>query len=108
MGKGHYNGGSTVLGFGPTPVKAKGRTGGIGTSGAALREQRKAAAKKKKAQLDATIKANEKIVKKLGKKWAAEKGRTHHAALVADQRVKVSPLAAALKQAIPSADEAES
>ena len=77
MGKGHYLGGGTLGGFGSIS-NAKGRTGGIGTAGAALREQRRVAEKKAKRELAAKIRVNEKIAQQLGKQWAAEKGLAHY------------------------------
>lgn len=73
MGKGHYPGVSTLIGRG-TIAKAKGRSGGIGESGAALREQRRAAERKHRQEAAEKIKANEKIVREVGRQWAAEKG----------------------------------
>jgi hypothetical protein len=104
MRKGHYPGGSTLVGRG-TIVKAKGRSGGIGQSGAALREQRHIAERKRKREAAEKIKANTKLVRKLGKQWAAEKGRKQYERLALDQRVKVAPLAAALRAALEANDK---
>lgn len=104
MAKGHYRGGSTLLGRGKI-TSSKGRSGGIGLSGAAEREKRRVAAKKLRAENAAKIKVNEKIVKQLGREWAAEKGRKQYEGLVLDQRVKTSPLAAALRAATAAKDE---
>lgn len=99
MGKGHYPGGSTLIGQGAI-AKAKGRSGGIGQSGAALREQRRVAERKRKQEAAEKIKANEKIVREVGKQWAAEKGRRQYERLVLDQRANTAPLAAALRAAL--------
>lgn len=104
MGKGHYPGGSTLIGRG-TITKAKGRSGGIGQSGAALREQRRVAERKRKQEAADKIKANEKIVREVGKQWAAEKGRGHYERLVLDQRASTAPLAAALRAALEAKDK---
>jgi hypothetical protein len=99
MGKGHYLGGGSLIGFGSIS-NAKGRRGGIGVSGAALREQRRVAEKWQKRKLVAQVKANEEILKRNGEHWAAEKGRAHYDNLVKASRVKVSSLASALALAL--------
>ncbi len=81
-------------------AKAKGRSGGIGQSGAASREQRRVAERKRRQKAAEKIKANEKVVAELGKQWAAEKGRKHYERLVLDHRSDVAPLAAALRAAL--------
>jgi hypothetical protein len=104
MGKGHYPGGGTLIGRGAI-TKAKGRSGGIGQSGAALREQRRVAERKRKQEAAEKIKANEKIVRQVGKQWAAEKGERHYERLVLDQRASTAPLAAALRAALEARDK---
>ena len=99
MGKGHYLGGSSPAGFGIIN-KTKGRRGGLGTSGAALREQRRAEQQKTEEIVREKVKANEKIASQIGKEWAAEKGRKQYQELVLAQCVKKSPLAAALHTAM--------
>ena len=95
MKKGHYLGGGSLDGFG-TVSKPKGRRGGLGSSGAAVHYERQEAAKKKKLETAKTIRSNEKVVKMLGKEWAAEKGRILYGKLVKARQIKSSPLAAAL------------
>lgn len=99
MGKGHYLGGGTLIGRGSLAKEKRGGRGGLG-SGAALREQRRQELLKKRKAVSAKIKANEKLVKQIGQKWAAEKGRTHYTKLVRAERAKVSPLAEALQKAL--------
>jgi hypothetical protein len=96
--KRHYLGGSSLEGIGKVS-RARGRSGGIGESGLAIREHRKAVAVTERAKLDAKINANQKIARKLGRVWAAEKGQKVYNALVKAKRVNSSPLAAALEAA---------
>ena len=99
MGKGHYRGGGTLIGFGRVS-NAKGRTSGVGSSGAALREQRRKAEKKKRAAIAKKIAINVKLARKLGKLWEEEKNRALYEKLARDQRAKRSSLAAALHDAL--------
>lgn len=99
MGKGHYLGGGTLLGFGRVARAKSGGKGGLG-SGAALREQRREAARKKKQEAAAKIKQNEKLLKQLAKELSSAKGRALYTRLVHKERAKVSPLAQALQQAL--------
>ena len=99
MKKRHYLGGNTLWGFGPIS-KPKGRKGGFGSSGAAVHHERQEIEKKKRQETAATIRSNEKVVKKLGKEWAAEKGRALYVKFVKAKQIKTSPLAAALDLAL--------
>lgn len=75
----------------------------MGPAGAALREQRRRADKKEQ-ELARKIKANEKIVRQLGKQWAAEKGVSLYNQLAKADRVKTSSLAAALTAVLTNND----
>jgi hypothetical protein len=99
MAKGHYLGGGSLLGFG-TITKTKGRRGGIGTSGTALRAQRRVEQRETEKKAREKIKANEKIARQMSKEWTAGKGRKQYEMLVLAQCVKKSPLAAALEMAM--------
>ncbi len=103
MGKGHYLGGGTLLGCGSVSKAKSGGKGGLG-SGAALREQRRQAARKKRQETAAKIKENEKLLSRIGKDLTAAKGRAHYERLVTTQRAKISPLAEALQRAFNAAD----
>lgn len=107
MGKGHYHGGSTLIGHGDIS-KARNRSGGIGISTAAVREERRNAEKKRRRELAGEIKANQKLARKLGKKWAEQRGREQYRQLMSERRAKESPLAAALHAAIQPQGDPES
>lgn len=98
MGKGHYHGGGTLIGFGSV-AKTKGRSGGVGSSRAALREQRQLAERKKRQETAAKIKANVRLARKLGKQWNEARARARYEELVLEYRAKASPLTAALRAA---------
>lgn len=68
MSKGHYPGGSTVFGEGVI-LKAKGRSGGLGSDKTAIIAARRKIEKKHKKVIDERIAANVKAAKKLYKLW---------------------------------------
>lgn len=105
MGKGHYHGGGTLIGFGTTSRRSKGGGRGLNLSSPADQQKARLAEKKRKKAIAAKIAKNEKIVKRLSDQWLAEKGRKHYERLVAEAREKTSPLAAALRQAMRAADD---
>lgn len=101
MGKGHYLGGGTLIGFGTTTGKSTSSRRGLNlSSGPADRQRAKLAEKKRRKQVADKIAATEKVVKKLSDEWRAEKGRKQYNELVLEQRTKTSPLAAALRAAM--------
>lgn len=104
MGKKHYLGGGTLIGTGPVS-KAKGRSGGIDTTAAAVRQKQRDADKERRRKLDANIAKNQKAMRELGKGWAAEKGKRQYEELYRERRAKASPLAAALNSALKSKDK---
>jgi hypothetical protein len=77
-------------------AKAKGRSGGIGQSGVALREQRRVADRKRKQEAAEKIKTNGKIVREVGRQWL-QKGREHYERLLLNQRAGTALLVAALR-----------
>lgn len=99
MGKKRYLGGSTLVGEGRV-TKAKGRRGGIDSAGSAVREKQREADKERRRKLKAQIKKNQDVMRKLGKKWAAEKGKRQYEELYRERRAECSPLAAALRDAL--------
>lgn len=108
MGKGHYLGGHTVLGFGATS-KARGRRGGINSESPAdrqkaLNEENRRRKKRQEQKLaEATaIRNNVKLAKKLGDGWHKEKGPEHFDKGTADRRSAESALAFALRDALTS------
>ena len=106
MGKGHYHGGSTLLGFGTTRGKSKGGGRGLNLSSSPAEKQKVRLAEKKRGKAAAErLATNERLVKQLSDQWLAERGRKHDDRLVLDGREKVSPLAAALRAAQNEKDE---
>lgn len=103
MGKGHYYGGGTLGGFGTT-TSSKGRRGGINTTSVVDKQRARLAEKKRKERLADQLRTNEKLVRQLSDQWLAEKRRRHYDHLVVEGRGKVSPLAAALRNAMKAAD----
>ena len=99
MGKGNYFGGGTLIGCGPISKTKNGGKSGLG-SGAALREQRRLALRKKRLETAAKIKKNEILLGHIAKDLVAAKRRTHNEQVVAEHRIKVSPLAQALRRAL--------
>jgi hypothetical protein len=107
MGKGHYHGGGTLVGFGTTTGRSKGGGRGLNLSSSPAEKQKvRLAQKKRKKVVAEQIAANEMLVKQLSDQWLAEKGQLHYKRLVSDAREKVSPLAAALRAAMKSKEEA--
>ncbi|MXP15681.1 hypothetical protein GRI44_13070 [Altererythrobacter confluentis] len=104
MGKGHYHGGSTLIGDGAI-VKAKGRKGGVGPSGAAIRDQQRIIDKKLKVKVGKQVEENQRKMRQLGKDWAEMRGRKAYEKLVVAKQVNSSPLAAALREALEQNDE---
>lgn len=104
MGKGHYHGGGTLLGFGTTTGRSKGGGRGLNLSSPADKQKARLAEKKRRKAVADRIATNEKVVKQLSDQWLAEKGRKQYDRLVLDGREKVSPLAAALRAALNGKD----
>jgi hypothetical protein len=108
MGKGHYHGGGTLVGFGTTTGRSKGGGRGLNLSSSPAEKQKiRLAEKKRKKAVAERIAANEVLVKKLSDQWLAEKGQLHYQRLVLDEREKLSPLAAALRAALKAKEEAD-
>lgn len=105
MGKGHYHGGGTLIGFGTTRGKSKGSGRGLNLSSSPAEKQKARVAEKKRRKAAAErLATNEKLVKQLSDQWLAEKGKRHYERLALDGREKVSPLAAALRAAMKEKD----
>lgn len=105
MGKGHYLGGGTLIGFGTTTGKSTPSRRGLNLTSQVDKQRARLAEKKRRKQVADKIAATEKVVKKLSDEWRAEKGRKQYDALVLEQRTKTSPLAAALRAALGGKDD---
>lgn len=102
MGKGHYPGGSSLIGDGRI-IKSKGRSGGIGdASAAAVRELQKRKERREKQKLAEQVKENQRKMHKLSRQWAKEKAAKAIEVAREAERVRTSPLAAALRDALGS------
>jgi hypothetical protein len=104
MGKGHYPGGSSLIGEGPI-IRSKGRSGGIGdASSSAVRDALKKKDREAKRKLAKQVRENQRKLYKLSRQWAGEKAERAREEAKSEERLKSSPLAAALRRALDAAE----
>lgn len=100
MGKGHYPGGSSLIGEGRIN-KSRNRSGGIGdASNSAIRDIKKKKEREEKRKLAQQVKENQRQIYKLSRQWAKAKAERRRSDATLEERQKSSPLAAALRVAL--------